>query len=112
MLIHRLCERHCRGHEKADGSPTFGWPLLRGGGVDRCEAGDSLRCHADALAGLVAAGRVFAVLASFQLVWGLVAWSRQNAWVLAAGIAANVGGRIVGDVPSVGAAGRAVGRSA
>jgi len=36
-------------------------------------------------------GVFFAVLASFQLVWGLVAWSRQNAWVLAAGIAANVG---------------------
>lgn len=36
-------------------------------------------------------GVFFAVLATFQLVWAFVAWSRQNTLVLAAGIAANVG---------------------
>lgn len=36
-------------------------------------------------------GVFFALLATFQLVWAAVAWSRPDSWGLAAGIAANAG---------------------
>ncbi len=36
-------------------------------------------------------GVFFASIAAFQLVWGLLAWSRQTSLLLAAGVAANIG---------------------
>lgn len=36
------------------------------------------------------AGAFFAALATFQLLWAFIAWSRTDAWVLASGISVNL----------------------
>lgn len=36
-------------------------------------------------------GAFFAAIATFQMIWAVLAWSRPNKWVLAAGILANAG---------------------